>query len=105
MKKLEYKGVRFESFEVVSDGNYYHENLRNNDIEIEEAYSYICPYCIAEKGFYKETNLSIHDVEDMISEMELNGEEEDDYVCCAEGCYHRKACNIDFIVGECKIID
>ena len=39
---------------------------------------------MAENGFYKETNLSIPDVEDMISEMELNGEDEHDYVCCVE---------------------
>lgn len=103
MKKLNYKGVLFDCFRKYNCEGEYEDNLTITKIEKEDSiYSYICPECAEKFNFYKETEMSKEGI------IELKAQEEENYglsiTCCVDGCYNKRAIDIDFDNSHCVLI-
>lgn len=106
MKKLNYKGVTFDSFAFSNDDSTKYID-ESNVVSLEEfqggGWGYICPECIKKHGLYAETDLTENEVESEIVNKE-NRYGYDGIICCVDGCNNLDACDINFKTDMCELV-
>lgn len=102
MKRLKYKNIEFDSFCFSDDKNEVYKDEGNIDTldKMTGGWGYICPHCIKKYGLFSETDLTEQQVDSII-----NDSEEDELVCCVNGCFNKNGYDINFDVSECSILD
>lgn len=101
-KKLNYKGIVFDSFGFADDdcNKYVDEsNIESLDNFQGGGWGYICPHCIKKYGLYEETDLTEQKVDKILTD-----DYEDDFICCVDGCNNRNAFDISFNTSDCKLV-
>ena len=108
MKKLIYKGIWFDDFQLYREadnsGGCEYGYATDEDLSTEgweEANVYICPHCIKKYGLYKEAETDVKTVDEYI-----NGEYDDGYfslVCGVKGCYNRNSFDCCIDIAGCQI--
>ena len=108
MKKLLYKGIEFDDFqlyrEAENSGGCEYGYPTDEDLsteEYEEANIYICPHCIKKYNLYSEAETDAETVEKYLS-----GEYDDgdmSITCGVKGCYNKNSFDCCINITECKI--
>ena len=108
MKKLLYKGIEFDDFqlyrEAENSGGCEYGYPTDEDLsteEYEEANIYICPHCIKKYSLYSEAETDAETVEKYLS-----GEYDDgdmSITCGVKGCYNKNSFDCCINIVECKI--
>lgn len=108
MKKLIYKGIEFDNFQLYREANnsgeceYGYSTDESLDTkDWEEADVCICPHCIKKYKLYTEAETDVKTVEKYIS-----GEYDDDpcsMTCGIRGCENGNSFNCYLSIVECKV--
>lgn len=108
MSKLRYKSATFDCFNkynCTGKKDVYEDETNIKAVEQNDSiYSYVCPECAEKFNFYKETEMSKEEI------TELKAQKEENYgslslTCCVDGCYNKRAIDIDFDNSHCVLID
>lgn len=104
MKKLLYKGIKFDDFQLYNGeperyGDYNSESLD----KFEGVDVYVCPHCIKKYNLYAECDTTEEEVNRQIKEdLECNYY---DLVCGVKGCYNKNANDGYFSTEGCLLVD
>ena len=110
MKKLIYKGIEFDDFQLYREAEnssgceYGYPDDVNLDIDgWEEADVYVCPHCIKKYNLYAEA-----ETDEITVNMYVSGEFDDGDIsmtCGVKGCYNKNSFDCCINIAECKIVE
>ena len=104
MKKLLYKGIEFDVFQLYNGEPERYGDCNTESLDgFESVDVYVCPHCIKKYGLYAECGTTEEKVNEQIEmDMECNYH---DLVCGVEGCYNRNSLDGYFTTEECQLVD
>lgn len=104
MKKLLYKGVEFDDFQLYNGEPERYGDCQSESIdEFEGVDVYVCPSCVKKYGLYAECNTTEEKVNAEIDvDVECNYY---DMTCGVKGCYNRNCYDGYFSTEGCQLVE
>lgn len=110
MKKLLYKGIEFDDFQLYNGdtGDYGDYNSKSLD-RFNSANVYVCPHCIKKYELYKECGVFKEEIESVINNVEYNGTtfgaHHQDIICGVKGCNNPNSYDCMINTEDCKLLE
>lgn len=110
MKKLLYKGIEFDDFQLYNGdtGDYGDYNSESLD-RFNSANIYVCPHCIKKYELYKECGVFKEEIESVINNTEYNGitfgTHHQDIICGVKGCNNPNSYDCMINTEDCKLLE
>ena len=110
MKKLLYKGIEFDDFQLYNGdtGDYGDYNSKSLD-RFNSANVYVCPHCIKKYELYKECGVFKEEIESVINNSEYNGitfgTHHQDIICGVKGCNNANSYDCMINTEDCKLLE
>ena len=110
MKKLLYKGIEFDDFQLYNGetGNYGDHTSESLD-RFDSANAYVCPHCIKKHNLYKECGVFKEEIEKTITGTKYNGITfgscHEQIICGVKGCNNPNSYDCMFSTNDCQLIE
>ena len=103
MKKLLYKGIEFDDFQLYNGEPERYGDYQSESIDgFEGVDVYACPHCVKKYDLYVECGTTEEKVNEQIEmDMECNYH---DLVCGVKGCYNRNSLDGYFSTEGCQLV-
>lgn len=104
MKKLLYKGIEFDDFQLYNGEPERYGDCQSESLDgFEGVDVYVCPHCIKKYGLYAECDTTEEKVNEQIEmDIECNYH---DLVCGVKGCYNRNSYDGYFSTEGCQLVE
>ena len=110
MKKLLYKGIEFDDFQLYNGETNDYGDYNSKSLDgFDSANVYVCPHCIKKYELYAECGVFKEEIEKEIAETEYNGitfgNHHQDLTCGVKGCYNKNSYDCMFSTEECQLVE
>ena len=106
MKKLLYKGIEFDDFQLYNGEPERYGDCNSESLDgFEGAEVYICPCCVKKYGLYKEAETTEEQNNSCIEDMIEEPEHYDHPICGVKGCNNGNSHDGWLDIKECQLVE